>query len=386
MIRNIFFLLLASLTGLRGFAQDEQTIQKTFNVAILAPLYLDSAFTGGTETSLPRVVLPGLDFVQGAEIALDTLNTDGRQLRVHIIDTKAEPRNIDWQLQYGGLDKMDMIIGSVREPEYSKLSAFATINQIPFISVTYPNDGGVRNNPFTVIVNSTLRTHVEGIHSFIVQQYGTEQIVMFRQKGDKTIENYFMAANTLHSSPLLKVRSLEIDSITPAQLGMLIDTTKPAVIIGASLNQDFALNLADACAAYKNYGKIKLIGMPNWEGFRGLFQKDRYSGFPIYFSTPHTDAGRNVYADYLDNIYFTRYRAKASDMAYKGFESAFYFINILTHYPGEVLENLNHKEFAPFHDFNFVAEDLDRNSFTDYFENKRISIVQILNGKVVEKW
>ncbi|MCO6497065.1 MAG: ABC transporter substrate-binding protein [Chitinophagaceae bacterium] len=386
MIRRVFFILLAGVFCLKGFAQDEPQEPKVYNVAILAPIYLDSAFSGGTETSLNRMVVPGLDFIQGVEVALDTLNTKGKQVRVHVIDVKDESRSLDWQMEYGGLDKMDLIIGSVREPEFSKLSAFATANQIPFVSVTYPNDGGIRNNPFTVIVNSTLKTNIDGIYSYLVQNYGTQQIVMIRPKGDRTVESFFNAANNASGTPLLKIRSLELDSITPQQLGMLIDTTKPTVVIGASLNQEFALNLADACAAYRNYGLLKLIGMPNWDGFRGFYQKDRFTGFPIYISTPHTDGVRNAYSDFLDNLYFTRYRVKASDMAYKGFEAAYYFINILLNYPDDFFENLNRKEYAPFHEFNFRSEDLDKNAFADFFENKHISIVRIMDGKIEERW
>lgn len=384
MNKFVFTLCVFGILTILNRAQAQVRDDKILQVSILAPLYLDSSFSPSvSDAGIPKYMVPGLEFIQGAKIALDTIMTNGSRLQVHIYDTKAEKQNVTWLIKYGSLGKSDLIIGSVREPEFSELSNFATLHQIPFVSVTYPNDGGIRNNPFTIIMNSTLKTNVDAIYSFLVQKHGMDQILLLHPKGENTVQDYFQAANQ-ETKSLLKFRSLALDSINSAQLGLLIDTTKPAVIVGASLNQDFANNIADACAAYKKYGKLTLIGMPNWEEFRGLYQKNKYADFPILFTTPHTDDVKNKYAEFLDNRYFSQYRAKPSELAYKGFESVYYFVNLLLHYQSDLMENLNHNEFAPFHDFNFRPVDLDKNAFTDYFENKHITIVQILNGRVVE--
>src|SRR6188474_1779905 len=55
---------------------DTNKILKTFRVGIFAPLYLDSVFTGTTYRygkKFPKFAAAGLDFVQGAQIALDSL-------------------------------------------------------------------------------------------------------------------------------------------------------------------------------------------------------------------------------------------------------------------------------------------------------------------------
>ena len=56
------------------FAQTEPI--PTYKVGIFAPLYLDSIFTNGVlknKESIPKFVQPSLEFVQGVQIAIDSL-------------------------------------------------------------------------------------------------------------------------------------------------------------------------------------------------------------------------------------------------------------------------------------------------------------------------
>lgn len=368
-----------------GFAQVIPEREQPVKIAIIAPLFIDSAFDNGIiKERIPSLMNSGLEFIQGAEIALDTISTQGKKVQAYIIDSRAPVKNLEWMMKYGGLDQMDIIIGGVKEPEYRDLAEFARDKRIPFVSAVYPNDGAVRNDSFLIILNSTLLSNIEGIYSYLVQKHSMEQILLLKQRNDNRIDDIFKRLNKSTGKDLLKIQSVAVDSINAAQLSMLIDTLKPAVVIGATLNEWFALNVADACYPYRS--KVTLIGMPNWDGFRNLYNKDRYKDFPILFTTPHSDEEKNAFTDYLANQYFTKYRAKPSDMASKGFEAAWYFTNLALHFPGEILDHLNENQFACFHEFNFRPVVLNRNGDVDYFENKHVFIMQILNGLISRVW
>ena len=62
---------------------------------------------------------------------------------------------------------------------------------------------------------------------------------------------------------------------------------------------------------------------------KAFTKKDAYKDFPIRYTTPHYDAKNNSFDSILIQKYFQIYRAKPSDMAYKGFEMTYYFTNIL---------------------------------------------------------
>jgi hypothetical protein len=374
------------------FAQNEiAPSAKTYHIAIFAPLYLDSTFSNGqltSDNSIPRFIMPAVDFVQGAHIALDTLSSNGKSADVNIYDSKSSAQPISWLIKYRKLDNADLIIGSVKDPDYRELADFALQKNIPFVSATYPNDGGVLANPYLIIVNSTLKANCEGIFSYLLQKHGTDKIYLVKRKGDDRIENYFRTINYSEGKPLLNIRTIMADStITAYSLMNRIDTSHTAIIIGASLDEDFAKSLADACYAIQKKHPVVLIGMPNWDGFRSLYKKDAYTDFPIRYTTPHYDAKNNSFDSILIKKYFQLYRIKPSDMAYKGFGITWYFVNLLLKYPGEIMSHLNDNELSVFHDYNFRPVYIEKQNQTpDYYENKHLFIMEILNGEIVREW
>lgn len=369
----------------------DTTIGKTYRVAIFAPFYLDSVFTGNrlkSQTSIPGFILAGLDFVQGAQIALDTLTLNGKHVQAYIYDSKSNTQPVLWLIKNSKLDNIDLIIGSVKEPEYNLLAQFALQKNIPFVSATYPNDGGIGQNPFLIIMNSTLKSHCEGIFSYIMQKHGTDNIYLVKKKNDNRIDNYFKAINFADGRQLLKIKTIMLDSsISSAGLRYLIDTTKPIVIIGASLNETFSQKLANACYPIQKTNQMVFIGMPNWDGFGSFYKKDAFTDFPIRFTTPHFDSKNNDFGNYLDSMYFKLYRANPSDMVAKGFEATYDFTSVLINHPADFMQHINDSIYAPLHDFNFRPIVHDKNNaIPDYYENKHLFIMQILNGEIVREW
>jgi hypothetical protein len=128
--------------------------------------------------------------------------------------------------------------------------------------------------------------------------------------------------------------------------------------------------------------------MPNWDGFRSLLQGDEFLDFPILYTTPHYNGISNSFNESLIRKYFQLYRAKPSDMAYKGFELSYYFINLLLNHPNDFMANINNKRYAAFHDFLFKPVYIDpaNTARPDYYENKHLYIMHILNGEIGRQW
>ncbi len=364
---------------------------KVYRVAVFAPIYLDSVFSTGEFTSgnsIPKFIMPSVEFVQGAQIAFDTLALNGKKAEAFIYDSKSITRPISLLIKNKLLDSIDLIIGSVKEPDYQELANFAVEKGIPFVSATYPNDGGVTQNPFLLIVNSTLKAHCEGIFSYLVQKHGTDKIYLVKKKGDDRIDNYFKEVNIQDGKPLLNIKTITLDS-SISSYGLLrrIDSTQSSVIIGASLNENFAKKLADACYPIQKNHPLVLMGMPNWDGFKSLIKKDAYLDFPILYSTPHYDLKNNSFDSLLVQKYFQLYRSKPSDMAYKGFETAYFFTNVLLNNPVDFMSHINDNKYTVFHNYNFQpVYPGKQNSSPDYFENNHLFIMQILNGEIDREW
>ena len=392
MKKNICFALcVLFFSATQSFAQNAIPPNKIYRIAVFSPMYLDSVFSNSeliSSNSIPKFIMPSVEFVQGARIALDTLALNGKKAEAFIYDSKSFTRPISWLVKNKLLDSIDLIIGSVKEPDYQELANFAAQKSIPFVSATYPNDGGVTQNPFLIILNSTLKAHCQGIFSYLVQKHGTDKIYLVKKKGDDRIDNYLKEANMQDGKPLLNIKTITLDSsISSYALSRRIDTTQSSVIIGASLNELFAKKLADACYPIQKNHPLVLMGMPNWDGFKSLVKKDAYPDFPILYTTPHYDSKNNSFDSLLVQKYFQLYRSKPSDMAYKGFETTYFFTNILLNNDGDFMSHINDNRYTVFHDYNFVPVYIAKpNNSPDYFENTHLFIMQILNGEIDREW
>ena len=388
------FFCVASLAFLKVHAQtDSSKNLPTYRVAIFAPLYLDSVFSNTTfkyKQGVPKFIVPAVEFVQGAQIALDSMKLGKENIEASIYDSKSYTKNIAYLINAKKLDNIDLIIGSVKDADFKQLADFALAKNIPFISATYPNDGGVIANPFTVIMNSTLKAHCEAIYSYLLQNHGTDPIFLCRKKGtqEDKVAGYFKALNEQDGRALLNIQTLSTDSaFTSNFLKNKLDSNRNTIIIGGSLDESFATSIASACYnLYETY-PITLIGMPNWDGFSSLHKKADFEGFPVYFTTPYFNNKWDSYSKMLTNVYLKKFKIKPADMAYKGFEAVYMFTQLLTKYPTDFMSHINDKSIKVFCDYTFKPVLLKKDNPTpDYFENKHLYFIKLLNGSTTKAW
>lgn len=388
----LFVLLITGYLNLA--AQGNIASKKVYKVGVFAPLYLDSVFTNSQlryDKTLPKFIMPAVDFVQGAEIAFDTLSLYNERVEAFIYDTKSFTQPLPWLLQNKVLDSLDLIIGSVKDMDFKQLSDFSEKKNIPFVSATYPNDGGVTDNPNLVIMNSTLKAHCEGIYSFILQNHGMDRIILVKKTGtqEDKIASYFKALNEQEGKPpFLNIQTIHADSmLTQFALRNRLDSTKRNIIIAASLDERFAKMVTDAAFGVHKKYPVVLIGMPNWDNFKIFTAKNAYKDFAIRFTTPYYHAKSNWFNTILTNEYSRRYKTKPSDMAYKGFETTYLFTKLLLKNPKEFLSRLNDKSLTIFNEYNFRPVYSKKNARNpDYMENKHVYVMRIMNGIVTREW
>jgi len=396
-----FFLIVCFCIGFvsiysTSFAQSPSSSNsKTYKVGVFAPMYLDSIYSNTgkykVKNGFPKFVMPGVDFIQGAEVALDSMIVFDNTIQASFFDTKSYSQPISFLIKTKALDSMNLLIGSVKDAEFKELADFALLKKIPFISVTNPKDGGVTNNPYLVIMSSTLKTHCEAIYSYILQNYGTAKIYLFRRKGlqEDKVASCFKTLNEQDGKPLLKIQTINIDSSFSSDvLKNKLDSNRQSVIIGGSLDENFAALLANSCNDLHEHYPIVLIGMPNWDGMKSLTDDEDLNEFPIYFTTPYFNTKTDNYSRMLLNGYYKKYKSKLpSDMAFKGFESTYLFTKLLLSHPNDFMSHLNDSPFKIFSEYNFRPVKSKNNQLNpDYFENKHLYFIKIFDGTTTKSW
>jgi len=385
-MRGYLFTCLALLLANGVFAQlDSNRIKK---VAIFTPLYLDSAFDATNNyrfgKNFPKFLNPGLEFYEGANIALDSLGEEGLKLQVVVYDTRSSDGSVNNIVANGKLDSVDLIIGSVNGTEYKQLADLALKKNIPFISATYPNDAGVTGNPYLVIVNSKLNTHLTTVYNYLLKNYPKERIVLLRRKNvdDDRIVSVF---NSLSAAPdnnaKLVFRTIILpDNFTSADLLKNMDTLRQNIFIVGSLDENFAKSVVTRSLEFADKNIVTIVGMPTWEGIKD-FDKADYKTLPIVYSSTFFNPIVDKWSQNFTTEYRRRTYSRPSDMAFKGYEITYYFIRLLEKYNKTLMSNLSDKSFRLVTEYEFRPVQWSKAATgPDYYENKRIYILKKLNG------
>jgi len=338
---------------------------------------------------MPKLIAPAVDFINGAQIALDSMQLENDNIEATIYDTKSYSQPLSYLIKNNKLDNTDLLIGSVKDVDYKQLADFAQAKSIPFISATYPNDGGITKNPYLLLVNSTLKAHCEAIYSFLLQSHGTDKIFLCRKKGlqEDKVATYFKMINEQDGKPLLNIQTLNFDStINPAFIKTRLDSNQQSVIIGASLDESFAVELAKAVNSLHEHYPLTLMGMPNWDGFKAFTKRQNFENFPIFFTSPYFNTKTDSCSRQLIDAYNRRTRGKPTDVAFKGYECTRLFVKLLTMYPNDFMNHVNDKSVKVFSEYNFRPVVKKGSTVTDYLENKHLYFIKILNGSLMKAW
>jgi ABC-type branched-subunit amino acid transport system substrate-binding protein len=361
--------------------------QKQHQIALFIPLYLDSAFDA-TENyrygkSFPKQSIPGLEFYLGAEFAMDSLASMGLPYRLHVFDTRSVDGNINTIAARPLMDSIDMIIGPVTGTEYLQLASLARQKNIPFISATYPNDGGIKNNPLVVMANAKLNTHIQAIYNYVLRNMTGNRIIYLRRKNtaDDRVSEVFKSLNQSGTGTIIKMETIILpDKMLPKDIAAKLDSMKENVIITGSLDENFGRNVAVATLGISPSYRITLIGMPTWENIRDLAKPD-FKILPIIYSTSFFNNTEDAWSIGFDEKYRKKTFSKPSGMAFKGYEITWLFSQLLNKYDTSLISHIGDKEFRLMTDFDFRPIQWNReNTVPDYYENKRIFIIKRFNG------
>jgi len=380
------FLLL--LSRLNSFGQTDSLPLKHV-IAVFAPLYLDSAFDAAYnyryDKGFPKFINPGLEFYEGVQLALDSLGKENAPLEVYVYDTRSVQKPLSEQLKNPELDDAELILAYCSGQELGSFAYEAALKKIPFINVNLPVDGGVKNNAYFVMLNSTLKTHIENLYRYAQKNYALNNIVFFRKKGtmENTIKQYFDEDGKTTMSVPLKIRYVDLpDNFTINELKASLDSTKQTLCIAGSLDENFGRRLATQLASITKSYKVTLMGMPTFDNISRDFSRPEYKGLEIVYTTPFYNARTDKVSQDITNYFNTKLYARPSDMVMRGYEATWRFSKLLMKYQDDISSNLTKKEFNVFREFDIQPVINKQTSSTDYFENKKLFVVKWQDGLI----
>lgn len=352
-------------------------------VAVFLPLYLDSAYDAAgsfrfEKTAFPKYAIPGLEFFQGAQLALDSLEKRGAPLDVYFYDVKSL-QGLNQQLAKPELKDVGLLIGQTNAQETAMLADWAARRKVPFVSATLPNDAGVDNNPYFVLLNTTLQSHVEGIYRFLQKYHSLDKIVVFRKPGSQEdqLKEQFTEMTRNTASGALSIRYVDLPSaFTSATLAPYLDSTRRTVCIAGSLEESFAGRLLQELRPFASVYPLRVIGMPTWDRLNL-----RSPELEIVYTSPFYFNQTSLLENRLATEFSATMATRPSDVFFRGYETVLRFSLLLLDTKKDLVSNLIRKGNTVFTPFDIAPVFKDKSTPTlDYFENKHLYFIKVQNG------
>jgi ABC-type branched-subunit amino acid transport system substrate-binding protein len=362
---------------------------KEIKIALLSSFYLDTHFDlqGKTinEKGISKQAISSLEFYEGAVMAIDSLNNEGVKIKMQAFDIQSKTGNLDTLIQSGSLNSFHLIIGNIIGSDYLKTAAFSKGKNIPFVSATYPNDGGIRESPTVFLANPKINSHLLLIYNQVTKKWPQSKIIWI-QSSDSADNKLTELFDGIYQSDVSKKiqlnKTIAKKQFTAHDLETLIDTTKKEnVFIVGSLNESFMIQFAKALNAYPKKGFIQVVGLPVWETFKEVQNKE-YNGIPIYYSSSFYIPTQHKWHSEFDVQYKNSMGAKVPSLASKAFELVYYFTHLLNaNGNGSIVPDSTDQRYKMLTDFDFrPVRWSSKSSVPDYYENKRIYFLRRLNG------
>jgi len=387
-------ILLLSFTGpTQGLAQNNDTLK--YHIAVFLPLYLDSAFDASGnyrfDQNFPKYLNPGLEFYEGLELAMDSLQKKGTPIDITVYDTRSTTKSIQQMLDEPAFSKMQLILGYVNAGDLHILANAAKNREIPFINVNFPNDGAVTGNPEFVILNSTLRSHCEALYKFIQRNWATSNIFYVRRatQDDDRLRSYFAEIEKNTPSVPLRMKYVNVNNtLDLRQITNLMDSNSKTIILVGSLDENFGKAICAKLDPFNKSYPIKILGMPTWDAVAD-FNAVAYTDLEIYYTTPFYLNPADSLVVQIQQSYKTRFYSRPSDMVYRGYETTLHFGQLLEEHKGHLDGSIGERKFRVFNDFDIQPVFTNSSSqpgqalTLQYLENKKLYFLKKVNGNVV---
>lgn len=360
-----------------------QEKKSAYRIDLLLPLHLNSLVVAGkaVQKSTPESVLPYINFYEGMLLAADTLAAMGQKVDIYVHDIKDPSSGIDALTAPGStMNGTDLIIGTLQSNEIPEVAAFAKTNKVNFLSALSPADAGVKDNPYFILVQPTLNTHLHQMIKYALRQFKAQpKVLLYEMQTSGEREAYEQLTDALATEK--NIQALQISGTLPdsAALAALLEPGKRNVVFISVLKTGSAETLLKTLAALSDQYDIEVFGMPSWKSIRGLTTPGYYGNLTINYTTPFHYNYQSPRGTAIRTAYTERFGGTASEMVLRGYESLYWMSHLLNRYGPVFNESMSKIGDISFTKYDIKPAWSGKNDFL-YFENNQLYIFRYHQG------
>ncbi len=354
-----------------------------YRVDVLLPLNLSKAVINGKPVSrkaMPESTAHSIDFYEGILIAGDSMAHNNFKLKLYIHDITEPGNNVHFLIRLNKMRGTDLIIGLLQSQDIPDVANYARRNKINFLSALSPSDAGMKDNPYFVLVQPTLRTHVQKILEFADRKYKRNPKFLIYRDSSYADDAYNMVKEEFRKSKTFTELKCNSDADFEGFKSQF-STELVNVIYFTILDTRVAYSLLKKLSALGPEYRFEIFGMPSWKVIPDLNVQNAYPNLAIYYTTPFyydTHSGRGV--EFLKQ--YKAYEAsEPGEFAFRGYELMYWMCNLLQEHGVIINDHFQDISSTLFTRYDIAPVWNEKNEFL-YFENKKLHILRYENGSM----
>lgn len=354
------------------------TVKKEiYRIDFLLPLYLDNLpHQQQVIRNIPAGSLTGINFYEGILLAIDSLEkAEGMYYDIYVHDIATTP--VKDLISNGVMDSTDVIVGAIYSNDIPPVAQFAKTRGITFISALSPADAEIRNNPFFILVQPTLETHLKKMIHFI--EYNKSYLnTLLLYGGNSSEEKPFKTLKGLLDRQHQTFKYAD-NKITAEHIKYYLQKDKKNLIYTCIVDPGEAEQLLKQLAPLAEEYPMEIVGYPSWKGLPVLTDGSLSENISVYISYPFRFDEEVDKRLYLSNQYEQFKRGIPSELVYRGFETTLWIADALKNY-GTIFNNdlTEMNAFSTQYKISWKADpDLGY-----YYENNNLYIYRYYNGSL----
>lgn len=337
-----------------------------YTIALFLPFFLEYG-SGYSE----YVANLSAQFYMGAMLAVDTLQAQGLNAKIHVFDTRNDSITIAKVLQNSIFDKVDLVIGPLLGENVNQVASFCKDRKIRMVCPVTSDSYVLENNPYFFSAVPSNITLINGLAKYMVDNYSKDNIVLIKPTDKKSLPLYESYRKTFNETPFTGSR--------PHLVEATIDNFNTYIKRG--VNNRFIVPSTDKTTAMKFMNNLNrsafrskaddlfVYGTKEWVNFADISNvyKNKYN---FHFPSPnHLDYYEDNVVG-LNRVYRSKYKTDISKMAVQGYD---------------VLLNFSNAFFLDGKKVNLIMNNFNMKSIsaTDGQENSNVFIIEQDNFNLI---
>lgn len=311
------------------------------------------------------------EFYMGAEYALDSLQKNGLNADVFVIDCSGDTTAFLNRLTTH--KDADLIIGPFMGASVDIAAKFCRNNDIKLINPLIGYTKPLQNNPYLVNAMTSDITLMEGLATYVSKKNDAGKIILVKSGSDQTLYNAFRnKLQSLNSGSATKFIEAELTDFTQ----YLVKGMNATIIYPCKDKNSIIkfMNFVHQNNSKAGSGKIEIYGTKEWTSMEEVknYYKNTYS---LHFSMANDFEYSKPETEILLRGIRKKYNTDLTKIVAQGFDVVYYFVSsfLMDKNPGKlVMNDFNLKQISQSNGFENVSTYIYKQENFDYILLEKI--------------